>query len=55
MTPEWDLWDIIAIVIAHNSLHDDFDTSIASFLEISDKTINQIKNILQSKEAKNIT
>ena len=55
MTPGRDLWDTIAIVIALDSLHEDFDTTTASLLETGDKTIDQIQSILQSKEAKNIS
>lgn len=55
MTPGRDLWDTIAIVIALDSLHEDFDTTSASLLEAGDKTIDQIQSILQSKEAKNIS
>lgn len=50
-----DLWDTMAILIAFNSLHKDFNTTIVSFLKIVDKKINQIQNILQSKKAKNIS
>lgn len=53
MTPGRDLWDTIAIVIALDSLHEDFDTTTASLLETGDKIIDQIQSILQSKEAKN--
>ena len=55
MTPGRDLWDTIAIVIALDSLHKDFDTTIASLLETGDKMIDQIQSILQSKKAKNIS
>lgn len=55
MTLGQDLWDMIAIVIALDSLHEDFDTTTASLLEAGDKTIDQIQSILQSKEAKNIS
>ncbi len=55
MTPNRDLWDTIAIVIALDSLHEDFDTTTASLLETGDKTIDQIQSILQSKEAKNLS
>ena len=40
MTPGRDLWDTIAIVIALDSLHDDFDTTTASLLEEGNKTID---------------
>ena len=50
-----DLWDMIAIMIALNSLYNDFNTTIASLLEASNKTINQIQNSLQFKKAKNIS
>lgn len=55
MTPGRDLWDIIAIVIALDTLHDDFETTTTSLLESGDKTIDQIQSILQSREAKNIS
>lgn len=55
MTPGWNLWDRIAIVIALNSLHKDFDTTTASLIETDDKMIDEIQSILQSKEAKNIS
>lgn len=55
MTPGRDLWGMIAIVITFNSLHKNFDTTIASLLETDDKTIDQIQSILQLKEAKNLS
>lgn len=42
MTLGRDLWDIIAIVIAFDSLYKDFNTTIASLLEINNKIIDQI-------------
>ena len=42
ITSGQDLWDIIAIVIALDSLYKDFDTTTASLLETNDKTIDQI-------------
>lgn len=50
-----DLWNTIAIMIILDSLYEDFDTITVSLLETSNKTINQIQNILQSKEAKNLS
>ncbi len=55
MTPGQDLWDTIVIVIVLDSLHEDFDTTIASLLETSGKTIDKIQSILQSKEVKNLS
>lgn len=55
MTPGRDLWDTIAIVIALDTLHDDFDTTTASLLETGDKTIDHIQSILQLKGAKNLS
>ena len=55
MTPNRDLWDIIAMIIALNTLYEDFDTMTASLLETGNKTIDKIQSILQSKEAKNIS
>lgn len=40
MIPGRELWDMIAIVIILNSLYEDFDTTITSFLEISNKMID---------------
>ena len=55
MTPGQDLRDIIAIVIALDTLHDNFNTTTTSLLESENKTIDQIQSILQWKEAKNIS
>ncbi len=55
MTPGQDLWDIIAIVIALDSLYKDFDTTTASLLETGDKTIDKIQRIFRSHEAKNLS
>lgn len=55
MTPGRDPWDTIAIVIALDTLHDDFDSTTASLLEAGDKSIDQIQSILQRREAKNIS
>lgn len=55
MTPEQELGDIIEIVIALNSLNDNFDTITTSLLESRDKTIDQIQSILQLREVKNIS
>ena len=55
MTSGRDLWDTIAIVIALDTLYNNFNTTTASLLESGDKTIDQIQSILQSKEAKNIS
>lgn len=46
---------MIIIVIVFNSLYKDFDMTIASLLETSDKIIDQIQNISQSKEVKNLS
>lgn len=54
MTLEQNFWDIIAIVIALNSLHKDFNMTIAKLLKTSNKTINKIWSIFQSKKAKNL-
>lgn len=55
MTPGWDPWDTITIMITLNSLHKDFDTTTASLLETENKPIDQIQSILQSKEVKNLS
>ena len=55
MTLRWELWDTIAIVIALNSSYEDFNTTTTSLLEIGKKIINQIQNVLQLKEVKNIS
>lgn len=52
MTSNQDCSNIIVIVIALDSLYWDFDTATTSLLETSNKTIDKIQSILQSKEAK---
>lgn len=52
MTLGRDLGDTIAIVIVFNLLHKDFDNTISSLLETSDKMIKQIQSILQTKKPK---
>lgn len=54
MTSYQDLWDTIALVIALDSLHNNFDTTTASLLETGDKSVNEIQSILQSKKAKKL-
>lgn len=54
MTLERDLWDMIAIIIALDSLYKNFNTTTVSLLEKGNKTIDQIQSILQSKETMNI-
>lgn len=55
ITPNRDIWDSIAIVVALDSLHDDFETITTSMLERGDKTIEEIQQILASAEAKFIS
>ncbi len=52
MTERRDLFDTIAIVIALDKLHNDFDTATGSILETGDKSIDEIFTIIQSKGAK---
>lgn len=52
MTEGRDPFETIAIVIALDTLHDYFDTTIASMLETGNKSIDEIFTIIQSKEAK---
>ncbi len=52
MTERRDLFNTIAIVIALDTWHNDFDTTIASMLETGDKSIDEIFTIIQSKETK---
>lgn len=54
MTPGWNIWNTIAIVIALDTLHNNFDMTTTSLLKTGDKTIDQIESILQLKKAKNI-
>lgn len=49
------LQDMIAIMIVLDSLHKNFDTTRTNLLEASDKIIDQIQSILQSKKAKKIS
>ena len=55
ITPGQDLWDTIVIIIVLESLHQDFDTTTASLLEMGDKSIDEIQSIFQSKKAKNLS
>lgn len=55
ITPDQDIWDSIVIVVALNSLHDNFEATTASMLEREDKTIEEIQQILASAEAKLIS
>ena len=52
MTEGRDPFETMAIVIALDTLHDDYDTTTASMLETENKSINEIFAIIQSKEAK---
>lgn len=45
----------MTIMIVLDSLYKNFNTTIASFLEIEDKMIEQIESILQSENANNIS
>ena len=40
MTPRWDLWDMIAIFIALDTLYNHFETTTASLIKTRDKKIN---------------
>lgn len=55
ITPNRDIWDSITIVVALNSLHNNFETTTTSMLESGDKTIDEIQQILASAEAKFIS
>lgn len=55
LTPNRDIYNSIVIVIAFDSIHDDFDTKIFSFLKISDKKINEIQQIPCSAKRKNLS
>ncbi len=55
LTLNRDIYDSIAIVIALDSIHDDFETKTSSLLETGDKTIDEIQQILCSAEAKNLS
>lgn len=52
ITPDRDIWDSIAIVVALGSLHDDFEATTASILKCGDKIIKEIQQILAPTEAK---
>lgn len=55
MTSGHDLCNTFAIVISLDTLHNNFDTTTTSLLEIGNMIIDQIQNILQSKETKNLS
>lgn len=53
VTPNRDIWDSIAIVVATDSLHEDFEHVISGLLgQGGEKSINKIQSILASSEAK---
>lgn len=51
ITPNQKIWDSIAIVIALNSLYNNFETTTTSMFESRDKTIVKIQQILVTAEA----
>ena len=55
LTPNRNIYNSIAIVIALDSIHNDFETKTSSLLETGDKTIDKIQQILCSAEAKNLS
>lgn len=55
LTPNRDIYNRIVIVIALDSIHNNFDLKTSSFLKIGDKTINEIQQILCSAIAKNLS
>ena len=54
MSSNWEISDIITIVVVLDMLYNNFYTIIASLLETRNKMINEIQCILQSKKAQNI-
>lgn len=55
ITPNQDIWDSIANIVALNFLHDDFKTTTTNMLKRKDKIINKIQQILASTKAKFIS
>ena len=55
LTPNRDIYNSIAIVIALDLIHNDFETKTSSLLKTGDKTIDEIQQILCSAEAKNLS
>ena len=43
ITPNRDIWDSIAIAVALDFLHDEFELPITTILEYGDKTIDEIQ------------
>lgn len=52
--PNHDIYNSIVIVIAIDSIHNNFETKILSFFEIGNKTINEIQQIFYFAKAKNL-
>lgn len=52
ITPNRDIWDSIAIAVALDSLHDDFESTTTTMLERGNKSIDEIQQILASPEVK---
>lgn len=55
MTLGQDFWDTIVIIIALDSLYNDFNIINVNLLKIKNEIINQIQSMLQLKKAKNIS
>lgn len=43
ITPNWDIWDSIAIAVTLDSLHDDFESTTTTMLECGNKIIDEIQ------------
>lgn len=53
VTPNKDIWDSIAVVVATESLHDDFEHVTSGLLgQGGEKSIDEIQSMLSSAEAK---
>ncbi len=55
LTPNRDIYDRIGIVIALDSIRNNFETKTLSLLKTGDKTIDKMQQILFSAEAKNLS
>lgn len=54
VTKQRTIWDSITLVVALDSLHDDFEMTTAPLLHSGDKDLEEIQQIVTSTEAANL-
>ena len=54
MTEQRTIWECITLVVAFDSLHDNFEMTTAPLLHSGDKDLEEIQQIVTSTEAANL-